>query len=66
MFAQKLSVILRSDINRNAFLTERHLMVLFEVLSALLLVYHQRHPVDLFLKISVLEANFCWLGDLGK
>ena len=23
----------------------------------------QGHPVDLFLKISVLQANFCWLGD---
>ena len=57
---------LRSDINRNAFLTERHLMVLFEALSALFLVYHQRHPVDLSLKISVLQANFCWPGDLGK
>ena len=22
--------------------------------------------MDLFLKISVLEANFCWLGDLEK
>ena len=27
---KNLSVILRSDINRNAFLTERHLMILFE------------------------------------
>ena len=63
---KNLSIILRSDINRNAFLTERHLMVLFEALSALFLVYHQRHPVDLFLKISVLQANFCWPGDLGK
>ena len=41
-------------------------MVLFEALSTLFLVYRQRHPVDLFLKISVLQANFCWLGDLGK
>ena len=63
---KNLSVILRSDINRNAFLTERHLMILFEGLSALFLVYHQGHPMDLFLKISVLQANFCWLGDLGK
>ena len=22
--------------------------------------------MDLFLKISVLQANFCWLGDLDK
>ena len=26
----------------------------------------QGHPMDLFLKISVLQANFCWLGDLKK
>ena len=63
---KNLCIILRSDINRNAFLTERHLMVLFEALSALFLVYHQEHPVDLFLKISVVQANFCCLGDLGK
>ena len=63
---KNLCIILRSDIKRNSFLTERHLMVLFEALSALFLVYHQGHPVDLFLKISVLQANFCWLGDLGK
>jgi len=24
------------------------------------------HPMDLFLKISVLQADFCWLGDLDK
>ena len=24
----------------------------------------QGHPTDLFLKITVLQANFCWLGDL--
>ena len=26
----------------------------------------QGHPTDLFLKITVLQANFCWLGDLDK
>ena len=26
----------------------------------------QGHPLDLFLKISVLQANFRWLGDLEK
>ena len=26
----------------------------------------QEHPMDLFPKISVLQANFCWLGDLDK
>ena len=27
----------------------------------------QGHPLDLFLiKISALQANFCWLGDLKK
>ena len=26
----------------------------------------QGHPMDLFLKISVLLANFCWLGDVEK
>ena len=24
------------------------------------------HPMDLFLKISALQAIFCWLGDLEK
>ena len=61
-----LSINLRSNIDRNAFLTERHLMVLFEALSALFLVYHRGHPMDLFLKISVLQEHFSWLGDLGK
>ena len=28
--------------------------------------YDQGHPMDLFLKIFVLQANFCWLGDLGN
>ena len=26
----------------------------------------QGHPMDLFLKISVLEAHFCWLGDVEE
>ena len=26
----------------------------------------QGHPMDLFLKISVLHANFCWLGDVEE
>ena len=26
----------------------------------------QGQPIDLFLKISVLQANFCWLGDVEK
>ena len=26
----------------------------------------QGHPMDLFLKISVLQAHFCWLGDLEE
>ena len=26
----------------------------------------QWHPIELFLKISVLQANVCWLGDLDK
>ena len=29
-------------------------------------IYLQGHPMDLFLKICVLQANFCWLGDLEK
>ena len=24
------------------------------------------HPMDLFLKISVFQANFCWLGDVEE
>ena len=27
---------------------------------------HQGCPIDRFLKISVLQANFCWLGDLEE
>ena len=26
----------------------------------------QGHPMDLFLKIFVLHANFCWLGDVEE
>ena len=26
----------------------------------------QGHPMDLFLKITVLQANSCWLEDLDK
>ena len=26
----------------------------------------QGHLIDVFLKISVFQANFCWLGDLDK
>ena len=26
----------------------------------------QGHPMDLFLKISVLQARFCWLGDVKE
>ena len=26
----------------------------------------QWHPIELFLRISVLQANVCWLGDLDK
>ena len=28
--------------------------------------YNQGHPMDLFLKISVLQAFFCWLGDVKE
>ena len=31
-----------------------------------LLGYTQGHPMDLFLKISVLQVNFCWLGDVEE
>ena len=57
-----LSITLRSDINRNAFLTERHLMVLFLALSALFLVYHQGYPMDLFLKYLFFRQIFAGLG----
>ena len=36
------------------------------ILLALRAVYMQGHPTDLFLKISVLHANFCWLGDVEE
>ena len=29
-------------------------------------LHDQGHPMNLFLKIFVLQANFCWLGDLEK
>ena len=29
-------------------------------------VHVQGHPMDLFLKISVLQAHFCWLGDVEE
>ena len=29
-------------------------------------LHDQGHPINLFLKIFVLQANFCWLGDLEK
>ena len=28
--------------------------------------YTQGHSMDLFLKISVLQAQFCWLGDVEE
>ena len=28
--------------------------------------FSEGHPMDLFLKISVLHANFCWLGDVEE
>ena len=27
---------------------------------------NQGYPMDLFLKISVLQAHFCWLGDVKE
>ena len=32
----------------------------------MLLGYTQGHLIDLILKISVLQANFCWLGDVEE
>ena len=29
-------------------------------------LHDQGHPMNLFLKIFVLQANFCWLEDLEK
>ena len=29
-------------------------------------LHNQGHPMDLFLKISVLQAHFCWLGDVEE
>ena len=29
-------------------------------------LHDQGHPMNLFLKIFILQANFCWLGDLEK
>ena len=34
--------------------------------SAALLRNCQGHPMDLFLKIPVLHANFCWLRDVEE
>ena len=30
------------------------------------MIREQGHPMDLFLKISVLQAHFCWLGDVEE
>ena len=29
-------------------------------------LHDQGHPINQFLKIFVLQANFCWLGDFEK
>ena len=38
----------------------------FVIMSSIPLDKFQGHPMDLFLKISVLHANFCWLGDVEE
>ena len=35
-------------------------------MSARNTIYFQGHPMDLLLKISVIQANSFWLGDLGE
>ena len=42
------------------------LLVSFESGQTFSHVQTQGHPMDLFLKISVLHANFCWLGDVEE
>ena len=37
-----------------------------EFIVASLSPLRQGHPVDQFLKISVLQAHFCWLGDVEE
>ena len=39
--------------------------LMFEIVD-LLMESMQGHPMDLFLKISVLQAHFCWLGDVEE
>ena len=48
-------------------LTERETISFFVLANrSILKVTQQGHPMDLLLKISFLQANFCWLGDLGE
>ena len=51
----------RNKQNKNGSWSFNGLSLLLNSLSSV-----QGHPMDLFLKISVLQANFCWVGDLGK
>ena len=40
--------------------------VALRVVLLLFLPCFQGHPMDLFLKISVLQVHFCWLGDVEE
>ena len=58
MFVKGLGTLVSKLQSRNFALLRTHRIVL--------LGYTQGHPMDLFLKISVLQAHFCWLGDVEK
>ena len=48
------------DVKTSSLAFIGNLHIIEDVLSLL------GHPMDLFLKISVLQAHFCWLGDVEE
>ena len=57
-FVKGLETLVSKLQSKNFALQRTHRIVL--------LGYTQGHQKDLFLKISVLQANFCWLGDVEE
>ena len=50
-----------------ALLADRDVLAVLPTGYGKSLIYQmQGHPMDLFLKISVLQAHFCWLGDVKE
>ena len=60
MFVKGLGTLVSKLQSRNFAPLRKHRIVLLHS------GYTQGHPMDLLLKISVLQANFCWLGDVEE